>query len=87
MSVEPIMRVEVVGPADCIPTVISDLNSRQGQIIRGLDTRFDATVVAAMVPLKNMFGYVNDLRSMSHGRASFTMCFDHYAPTTTPSSP
>ena len=86
MSVEPIMRLEVVGPADCMPAVISDLNSRHGQIIRGLDMRFDATIVTAMVQLKNMFGYANDLRSISHGRASFTMRFDHYAPTTTPSS-
>jgi len=80
------MRVEVVGPADCIPAVISDLDSRHGQIIRGLDMRFDATVVTAMVPLKNMLGYVNNLRSTSHGRASFTMRFDHYAPAPTPSS-
>lgn len=86
MSVEPIMRVEVVGPADCIPYVTSDLNLRRGQIIRGLDMRFDATVVTAMVPLTNMFGYANSLRSVSRGRASFTMRFDHYAMTPTPSS-
>ncbi len=86
MSVEPIMRVEVVGPADCIPSVISDLNLRRGQIIRGSDMPFDATVVTAMVPLTNMFGYVISLRSMSRGRASFTMRFDHYDPRPTLSS-
>jgi elongation factor G len=80
------MRVEVVGPADCIPSVTSDLNLRHGQIIRSLDMRFEAIVVTAMVPLTNMFGYVNSLRSMSRGRASFTMRFDHYATTPTPSS-
>lgn len=77
------MSVEVVGRADCIPSVISDLNSRRGEIIRGLDMRFDATVITAMVPLATMFGYVNSLRSMSRGRASFTMRFDHYATTPT----
>ncbi len=75
------MRVEVVGPADCIPSVTTDLSLRRGQIIRGLDMPFDATVVTAMVPLANMFGFVDSLRSMSQGRATFTMRFDHYAPT------
>jgi elongation factor G len=79
------MRVEVVGPADCIASVTSDLNLRRGQI-QGQDTRGSAAVVTAMVPLMNMFGYVNDLRSMSRGRAFFTMRFDHYAATPTPSS-
>jgi translation elongation factor EF-G len=82
---EPIMRVEVVGPADCIASVTSDLNLRRGQI-QGQDMRGNATVINAMVPLMNMFGYVNNLRSMSRRRAFFTMRFDHYAATPTPSS-
>jgi elongation factor G len=82
---EPIMKVEVVTPQDCTGSVIGDLNSRRGQI-QGQDLRGDANVINAMVPLKNMFGYVNNLRSMSQGRATFTMQFDHYAATATPSS-
>jgi hypothetical protein len=82
---EPITRVEVVGPADCIASVTSDLNLRRGQI-QGQDMRGNATVINAMVPLTNMSGFVNNLRSMSQGRATFTMYFDHYAPTPTPSS-
>jgi translation elongation factor EF-G len=82
---EPIMKVEVVGPADCIASVTSDLNLRRGQI-QGQNMRGNATVINAMVPLVNMFGYVNNLRSMSRGRATFTMRFDHYAVTPTPSS-
>ena len=58
--------------------VIGDLNSRRGQI-QGQDMRGNANVINAMVPLANMFGYVNTLRSMSQGRATFTMQFDHYA--------
>jgi len=58
--------------------VIGDLNSRRGQV-QGMDSRGNAQVVAAMVPLANMFGYVSTLRSMSQGRAQFTMQFDHYA--------
>jgi elongation factor G len=58
--------------------VIGDLNSRRGQI-QGQDMRGNANVVNAMVPLMNMFGYVNNLRSMSQGRATFTMQFDHYS--------
>jgi hypothetical protein len=81
---EPITRVEVVGPADCIASVTSDLNLRRGQI-QGQDMRGNATVVNAMVPLMNMSGFVNDLRSMSQGRATFMMRFDHYAATPTPS--
>jgi translation elongation factor EF-G len=80
---EPIMKVEVVSPEDCIASVISDLNLRRGQI-QGQDMRGNATVVNAMVPLMNMFGYVNNLRSMSRGRATFTMRFDHYAPAPPP---
>jgi elongation factor G len=75
---EPIMKVEVVTPEEHTGAVIGDLNSRRGQI-QGQDMRGNATVVNAMVPLANMFGYVNNLRSMSQGRATFTMQFDHYA--------
>jgi elongation factor G len=75
---EPIMKVEVVTPEDYTGAVIGDLNSRRGQI-QGQDMRGNANVVNAMVPLANMFGYVNNLRSMSQGRATFTMQFDHYA--------
>ncbi len=75
---EPIMKVEVVTPEDHTGSVIGDLNSRRGQI-QGQDMRGNAVVVNAMVPLANMFGYVNTLRSMSQGRATFTMQFDHYA--------
>jgi elongation factor G len=74
---EPIMKVEVVTPEDYTGSVIGDLNSRRGQI-HGQDMRGNANVVNAMVPLANMFGYVNNLRSMSQGRATFTMQFDHY---------
>jgi elongation factor G len=75
---EPIMKVEVVSPEDYVGGVIGDLTSRRGQI-QGQEMRGNATVIIAMVPLANMFGYVNTLRSMSQGRASFTMLFDHYA--------
>jgi elongation factor G len=75
---EPIMKVEVVTPEDYTGGVIGDLNSRRGQI-QGQDMRGNANVINAMVPLANMFGYVNTLRSMSQGRATFTMQFDHYA--------
>jgi elongation factor G len=75
---EPIMKVEVVTPEDYTGSVIGDLNSRRGQI-QGQDRRGNANVVNAMVPLANMFGYVSNLRSMSQGRATFTMQFDHYA--------
>ena len=76
---EPIMAVEVVTPEDYMGDVIGDLNSRRGQIT-GMDQRANARVVAAMVPLANMFGYVNTLRSMSQGRAQYTMQFHHYEP-------
>jgi elongation factor G len=75
---EPIMKVEVVTPEEYLGSVIGDLNSRRGQIA-GTDSRGNAQVVSAMVPLANMFGYVNNLRSMSQGRAAYTMQFDHYA--------
>jgi elongation factor G len=74
---EPIMRVEVVTPDDYMGDVIGDLNSRRGQVT-GMDSRGNARVIDAMVPLANMFGYVNTLRSMSQGRAQYTMHFDHY---------
>ena len=74
---EPIMKVEVVTPEDYTGSVIGDLNSRRGHI-EGQDMRGNANVVNAMVPLANMFGYVNQLRGMSQGRAQFTMQFDHY---------
>ncbi|HEY7243638.1 MAG TPA: elongation factor G [Xanthobacteraceae bacterium] len=74
---EPIMKVEVVTPEDYTGSVIGDLNSRRGHI-QGQDMRGNANVINAMVPLANMFGYVSNLRSMSQGRATFTMQFDHY---------
>jgi elongation factor G len=74
---EPIMKVEVVTPEDYTGSVIGDLNSRRGQI-QGQDMRGNAVVIDAMVPLANMFGYVNQLRSFSQGRANYTMQFDHY---------
>ena len=75
---EPVMKVEVVTPEEYTGSVIGDLNSRRGQI-QGQDMRGNAVVVSAMVPLANMFGYVNNLRSFSQGRASYSMSFDHYA--------
>jgi len=77
---EPIMKVEVVTPEDYMGDVIGDLNSRRGQV-SGTEKRGVTTVVNSMVPLANMFGYVSNLRSMSQGRAQFTMTFDHYAAT------
>jgi elongation factor G len=74
---EPVMKVEVVTPEDYLGDVIGDLNSRRGQI-QGTDTRGNAQVIEAQVPLANMFGYVNQLRSMSQGRAQYTMQFSHY---------
>ena len=74
---EPIMKVEVVTPEEYMGDIIGDLNSRRGQV-SGMDQRGNARVIDAMVPLASMFGYVNTLRSMSQGRAQFTMQFDHY---------
>jgi elongation factor G len=74
---EPIMKVEVVTPEEYMGDIIGDLNSRRGQV-SGMDQRGNARVVDAFVPLASMFGYVNTLRSMSQGRAQFTMQFDHY---------
>jgi elongation factor G len=75
---EPIMKVEVVTPDDFLGGVIGDLNARRGQV-QGQDSRGNAQVVEAMVPLANMFGYINTLRSMSQGRAQYSMEFHHYA--------
>jgi elongation factor G len=74
---EPMMRVEVVTPEDYMGDIIGDLNSRRGQV-GGMDQRGNARVISAQVPLANMFGYVSTLRSMSQGRAQFSMFFDHY---------
>jgi len=74
---EPIMKVEVVTPEDYMGDIIGDLNSRRGQV-GGMDSRGNARVISAMVPLANMFGYVNTLRSMSQGRSQFSMEFHHY---------
>ena len=77
---EPIMKVEVVTPDEYMGDVIGDLNSRRG-MIEGTEMRGNANVINSMVPLANMFGYVNDLRSKTQGRAQFTMTFDHYSAT------
>ena len=74
---EPIMKVEVVTPDEYMGDIIGDLNSRRGQV-HGMDQRGNARVIQAKVPLANMFGYVNTLRSMSQGRAQFTMHFAQY---------
>ena len=76
---EPIMKVEVVTPEDYTGGIIGDLTSRRGQV-QGQDTRGNAIAIDAQVPLANMFGYINTLRSMSSGRANFTMQFSHYEP-------
>ena len=76
---EPVMRVEVVTPEDYMGDIIGDLNSRRGQIT-GMEPRGNGQVINAIVPLATMFGYVNTLRSLSQGRAQFTMHFDHYEP-------
>jgi len=75
---EPIMKVEVVAPEEFVGDVMGDLSSRRGQLT-GTEPRGNAQVINAMVPLANMFGYVNNLRSMTQGRAQYTMVFDHYA--------
>jgi elongation factor G len=76
---EPMMKVEVVTPDEYMGDIIGDLNSRRGQV-SGMESRGNARVVSALVPLANMFGYINTLRSMSQGRAQYSMTFDHYAP-------
>ncbi|MEL0293102.1 MAG: elongation factor G [Alphaproteobacteria bacterium] len=74
---EPVMRVEVITPEEYMGDIIGDLNSRRGNV-GGMDQRGNARAIDAMVPLANMFGYINTLRSMSQGRAQYTMQFDHY---------
>ena len=76
---EPMMKVEVVTPEDYTGNIIGDLTSRRGQV-QGQESRGNAIAIEAFVPLANMFGYINNLRSMSSGRAQFTMSFDHYDP-------
>jgi elongation factor G len=76
---EPIMKVEVVTPEEYTGGVIGDLTSRRG-MVQGQDSRGNANVINCFVPLANMFGYINNLRSMTSGRANFTMQFDHYEP-------
>ena len=71
------MKVEVVTPEEYMGDVIGDLNSRRGQV-QEMNTRGNANVINSMVPLANMFGYINSLRSMSQGRAQYSMFFDHY---------
>ena len=73
------LSVSVVTPEDYMGDCIGDLNSRRGQI-QGMEARGNAQVINAMVPLANMFGYVNTLRSLTQGRAAYPMTFDHYAP-------
>ena len=75
---EPMMRIEIVTPDDYLGDIIGNLNSRRGNV-SGMDQRGNARVINALAPLATMFGYVNSLRSMSQGRAQFTMHFDHYA--------
>ncbi len=75
--VEPIMKVEVIVPEEFMGEVIGDLNSRRGHV-QGTEDRANARVIAAMVPLAQMFGYVTDLRSKTQGRGSYSMEFDHY---------
>ena len=76
---EPVMKVEIVTPEEYMGDIIGDLNSRRGQV-NSMDDRGNAKVVTAMVPLANMFGYINTLRSMSQGRAQYVMQYDHYEP-------
>lgn len=76
---EPIMKVEAITPEDYMGDVIGDMNSRRGQVL-GMDERGNAKVITAYIPLANMFGYVNTLRSMSQGRAQYSMVFDKYEP-------
>src|SRR3546814_77986 len=77
LLLEPMMKVEVVTPDEYMGDIIGDLSSRRGNVT-SMDQRGNARVINAMVPLANMFGYINTLRSMSQGRAQFTMQFDHY---------
>jgi elongation factor G len=74
---EPVMKVEVITPEEYMGDIIGDLNSRRGSV-GGMEPRGNARAIDAMVPLANMFGYINTLRSMSQGRAQYSMQFDHY---------
>jgi len=76
---EPIMSLEVVTPEEFMGDVISDINRRRGRIV-GQEPRGNTQVIAAVVPLAEMFGYATDIRSRSQGRATFTMQFSHYEP-------
>jgi elongation factor G len=80
---EPIMKVEVTMPEDCAGTVLVDLRLRRGRALRST-SHADGVVIKALVPLADMFGYMNNLRSMSNGRASFSMAYDHYAAVPSP---
>ena len=75
---EPVMKVEVITPEEYMGNIVGDLNAKRGQIGQMID-RANAKVVDAMVPLSEMFGYATGLRSMSQGRANYTMEFDHYS--------
>ena len=75
---EPVMDVEIVSPQEFVGGIIGDVNSRRGQV-RSQDLRGNAVLIKAFVPLANMFGYINTLRSMSTGRAQYSMQFAHYA--------
>jgi elongation factor G len=77
MLLEPMMKVEVVTPEEYMGTVVGDLNSKRGQI-QEMSDRSGAKVISAFVPLAEMFGYVTQLRSITQGRASSSMEFDHY---------
>ena len=79
LFLEPLMKAEVITPEDWMGDVIGDLNSRRGRIT-GMDERSGMKVVTANVPLAEMFGYANDLRSRTQGRATYTMEFSHYEP-------
>ncbi|RYE77689.1 MAG: elongation factor G, partial [Myxococcales bacterium] len=74
---EPIMKVEVLTPDEYMGDVIGDLNSRRGKI-QNMGQRNDAQVITALVPLSEMFGYSTDMRSITQGRAAYSMTFDHY---------
>ena len=74
---EPFMKLEVITPAEYLGDVLRDLNSRRAEI-GGTDTRSGAQIISAITPLAEMFGYVNQLRSLTQGRATFTMMFSHY---------
>jgi elongation factor G len=76
---EPIMSVEVVVPEDFMGEVIGDINSRRGKVL-GMETRPAAQAIDARVPFAQMFGYATDLRSLTQGRATYTMQFSHYEP-------